>query len=556
MASRNQTPKWSADGKFVAFLSDKSGRDEIWIGDPEGKNPKKITDLDNEKGALVVDAGLEGAALHGRGQEAVQLHASPTARRRSSPRATSPASASVAVSPDSKWIAFSKQDRTLRSHVYIAPIAGGEERHVSDDALLYSEANAVWTADGRYLVFTSSEGLSNGIASQGGITTTMELWALSLRDQDRDPTQPRHRQRSAGAGRAKRRRGRWTRRRGRRSAVPVTCPDRLERHGAARAADSRCLARPSEGCCAVARRALGRAEPVDGRRGADAARGGAADRHRGHVHHQRRERPADARAARRRPTRGAGRGGGRGGGGGGGRRRRAMVFARDGRTLYFRSGTGLFAARLIGGGAVRRRRRRRPADAAAVAADAAVAAAAAAGAGEPTRTARQVTYTANIEVDHKALRAQVFNEGWRIMKNRFYDAEDARRGLDRERTQATRRCSTTSWTTRAANRHDDDDRPAQRVAHRRERRAVGRRPATGATRYPGFDLVADPSGFYKVGHIYKDGPADHDYLKIQDGDYIIARRRSRPEDDRQLLYEKALSRGNATSGAPICSGTM
>ena len=28
---------------------------------------------------------------------------------------------SVAVSPDSKWIAFSKQDRTLRSHVYIVP---------------------------------------------------------------------------------------------------------------------------------------------------------------------------------------------------------------------------------------------------------------------------------------------------------------------------------------------------------------------------------------------------------------------------------------------------
>ena len=34
-----------------------------------------------------------------------------------------------------------------------------------------------------------------------------------------------------------------------------------------------------------------------------------------------------------------------------------------------------------------------------------------------------MTYTANLEVDHKALRAQVFNEGWRIMKNRFYDAK-------------------------------------------------------------------------------------------------------------------------------------
>src|SRR3954465_6909117 len=32
-------------------------------------------------------------------------------------------------------------------------------------------------------------------------------------------------------------------------------------------------------------------------------------------------------------------------------------------------------------------------------------------------------YSATLEIDHKALRTQVFNEGWRIMKNRFYDGE-------------------------------------------------------------------------------------------------------------------------------------
>src|SRR5437016_8444706 len=53
MASRSQSPKWSADGKYIAYMSDKSGRDEVWISDPEGRGPKKITDLDNEKGAIV-----------------------------------------------------------------------------------------------------------------------------------------------------------------------------------------------------------------------------------------------------------------------------------------------------------------------------------------------------------------------------------------------------------------------------------------------------------------------------------------------------------------------
>jgi tricorn protease len=43
------------------------------------------------------------------------------------------------------------------------------------------------------------------------------------------------------------------------------------------------------------------------------------------------------------------------------------------------------------------------------------------------------------------------------------------------------------------------------------------------TRHPGFDLVADAaSGLYKVGHVYKDGPADRDYLKIKEGQFVVS----------------------------------
>src|SRR5687768_3577832 len=187
MASRSDSPKWSADGKHIAFISDKSGRDEVWISDPEGRTPKKITDLDNEKGALVWTPDSKMLLYTAADKK---LYSYAVADAKTSVVSSSDVSriGSVSVSPDSKWVAFSKQDRTLRSHVYIAPITGGEERHVSDDATLYSEGNAVWTADGQYLVFTSAEGFSNGIATQGGINTTMALWALSLRDQDRDPS--------------------------------------------------------------------------------------------------------------------------------------------------------------------------------------------------------------------------------------------------------------------------------------------------------------------------------------------------------------------------------
>src|SRR4029453_701622 len=41
-------------------------------------------------------------------------------------------------------------------------------------------------------------------------------------------------------------------------------------------------------------------------------------------------------------------------------------------------------------------------------------------------------------------------------------------------------------------------------------------------RYPGFDLEPDASGYYKVSHVYKKGPADHDYVKLTAGNFVLA----------------------------------
>jgi tricorn protease len=46
--------------------------------------------------------------------------------------------------------------------------------------------------------------------------------------------------------------------------------------------------------------------------------------------------------------------------------------------------------------------------------------------------------------------------------------------------------------------------------------------AVAQTRYPGFELEPDASGFYKVEHVWKGGPADHDYVKLKAGDFIIS----------------------------------
>ena len=108
------------------------------------------------------------------------------------------------------------------------------------------------------------------------------------------------------------------------------------------------------------------------------------------------------------------------------------------------------------------------------------------------------------------------------MKNRFYDAK--MHGADwnavREDVRAAARLPRRRG--RAAHDHDDDDRPAQRVAHRRQRRAQS--DAGGRCRRAIRASISSPiaSGFYKVGHIYKNGPADHDYLKIKKGNFVVS----------------------------------
>jgi len=510
MASRSQTPKWSADGKYIAFVSDRSGRDEIWISDPEGRAPKKITDLDNEKSAPIWSPDSK-SLLYVAGGKRLYNYTVDDGKTAVVTSNDIGRIGSVAVSPDSKWIVLAKQDRTLRAHAYIAPIGGGEERHVSDDTITYAENEAIWTADGQYIVFTSTEGFSNGIATQGGITATTELWVVSLRDRDRDPANRDIDNEAQGlAAQAE----------ARRSAAGNAPPEvRIDWSGLARRGKQLTVPGNAIGSLTPAPEgafvALTITSRTAGGGGGQGGAGGDAGMYIINVESGQLTRVP--RAPQNADNAGGGNQGGGGGGFGGGP---AFVFARDGRTLYFRSGNGLYAATINlnadrqGGSAARQgagRGGNAPVEEP----------------GGANATARKVTYTANLEIDRKAMRAQIFNEGWRIMKNRFYDAN----------------MHGTPWREMKSLYeplldHLVDDEELHVVmmmmigqlnaSHTGVNGAPGNNRDAAQTRYPGFDLVADASGYYKVGRLYKDGPADKDYLKIKEGHFIIAL------DDRDL----------------------
>jgi tricorn protease len=515
MVSRSQFPRWSPDGKYIAFQSDRSGRDEIWISDPEGLSPKKVSNADNEKGAIVW-APDSKTLLYTAADKRLHSYAVETGQTAVVTSSDVNRIGSLSVSPDSKWVAFAKQDQTLRSHVYIAPIAGGEERHVSEDRLLYSEANAVWTADGRYLVFTSSVGFSNGIATQGGIATTTSLWVLSLRDRDRDPTNRDIDNEAQGlAAEAAARQAN----RGGANAGAAAAPEvRIDWSGLARRA--RRVNVPGTALTGLTPAPEGHAVALNvstPRPGGSGGGAGAIGDSGGGLYIVDVESGQLTRVPPAPSSDDAPQGGG-GGGFGGAQLAPVMGFARDGRTLYFRANQRLYAApinlaqAMSGAGVGAARGGTRPGGGEA---------APAAPAGGGNATARQVTYTANLEIDRKALRAQVFNEGWRIMKNRFYDAKmhGANWNALREMYEGL--------LDHIVNQEELHSMMMMMIGHLNASHtgvSGGPNPMRNAvqTRYPGFDVVADASGFYRVGHVYKNGPADHDYLKLQPGHFIMA----------------------------------
>lgn len=131
-----------------------------------------------------------------------------------------------------------------------------------------------------------------------------------------------------------------------------------------------------------------------------------------------------------------------------------------------------------------------------------------------------MSFQVKVEVDHRAERREVFEQAWRIMRDRFYDKN--MNGADWTKYKGVYEALLPDVGDREEMQNVIMQMIGELNASHTGVSGGDTNPNAMQTRYPGFELTADSSGYYKVAFIYRNGPADHDFVRVHAGDYILS----------------------------------
>jgi tricorn protease len=496
--ARDVNVEYSPDGKSIAFISDRSGREELYVTAADGTGEaQKLTDIDALKLGYRWSPDSKEIAFTASDDKLRKVNVG--SKQIVELDSTRYGNISAPEwSPDGKWLAYSKADESRTTDVYVLASSGQEkEAHkVTFDS--YDERAPRFSPDGRKLFFVRSESTGGGGGGGGFGNASIQLYSVGLEKLDRDPDDPEERaeaeapQPAPGGGDAEG--GPPRRATGPRPPHETKMDWAGMKHRTRQitrmpfavgnytvAPDSRTIIFVTSEPSTTGSTPVIYSIQDDGRRLTRVTSGG--------------------------PPQGEGEGG-PGGGGGFGGGLGDLNISRDGRTLFFREREAIYSVALPGGGA-------------AAAATAGRGPAGAGGGAEAAR--RRINFNVRVKVNRPAEWAEMFGDAWRTMKYRFYDP--AMHGMDWDAAKAKYEPLVKDVGDRQELLNIINEMIGElNASHTGAAPPPGGRAAGGvSTGNLGIELEPDAAaGRYKVTYIYEGGPADKDWVKVNVGDYLIA----------------------------------
>ncbi|MDD4847834.1 MAG: PDZ domain-containing protein [Bacteroidales bacterium] len=146
---------WSPDGKYIAWISDKSGEDEIWMMKQDGsEDPQQITDT-KDVYKYDVQWSPDSKKIFWSDQQK-RLRYLDVASKKITDIATSSTGElrSFDISPDSRWVAYVQPQRNAVSKIMIYNLETKDTKVVTSD--WYDAGSPAFDRSGKYLFFTSN----------------------------------------------------------------------------------------------------------------------------------------------------------------------------------------------------------------------------------------------------------------------------------------------------------------------------------------------------------------------------------------------------------------
>jgi tricorn protease len=186
-----QNPVWSPDGKWIAYLSDKSGEFEVYIRPQMGGDEIRVTTdgkvyrygpkwSPDSKKLLFWDKSLRLFYVDIDQKKSIEVDHDDRQQI-----------GDGAWSPDSRWITYSKTGSNSANSIYLYSLDQTKAFHVTSG--FYNDANPIFDPEGKYLYFISARFYypSSGVFDQRfNYYDSTGVFALTLKADEPSPFQP------------------------------------------------------------------------------------------------------------------------------------------------------------------------------------------------------------------------------------------------------------------------------------------------------------------------------------------------------------------------------